>query len=177
MSQKRSDRDLNGYRVIYMPGHPKAMKSENWNGYVYEHLVVVEKSLGRPLREDEVTHHLDEDRSNNRHDNLLVLERGQHIKLHEWLRRGAPRLKDLGEKGKNSGKPKFCKVCELTLQDKQKDYCSIECMGLDNRKVSRPDKTTLQKEILEESFLALGRKYGVSDNAVRKWAKQYGLSW
>lgn len=176
MSQKRSDRDLNGYRVIYMPGHPRAMTNDTWDGYVYEHLVVAENNLGRPLRKDEVTHHLDEDRSNNRHENLLVLERGQHIKLHEWLRRGAPRLKDLDEKGKNSGKPKCCKVCELTLQDKQKDYCSQKCSGLDRRK-PRPDKETLADEITKESFLALGRKYGVSDNAVRKWAKNYGLSW
>jgi len=176
MSQTRSDRNLNGYRVIYMPEHPRAMKNENWNGYVYEHLIVVEDNLGRPLRKDEVTHHLDEDRSNNRHENLLVLERGQHMKLHEWLKRGAPRLKDLGEKGKNSGKPKSCKVCDRTLQDKQKGYCSQKCRGLDKRK-PRPDKETLAKDIAEESFLALGRKYGVSDNAVRKWAKNYGLSW
>jgi hypothetical protein len=152
------------------------MKNEVWNGYVYEHLVIAEKYLGRSIRSDEVVHHLDGNRSNNRHENLLVLERSQHAKLHEWLRKSDPFLKKNGEKGKNSGKPKSCKFCGKTLQDKQKDCCSVDCSGKTRRK-PRPDKETLQKEIKKESFLSLGRKYGVSDNAVRKWARQYSLSW
>lgn len=39
----------------------------------------------------------------------------------------------------------------------------------------RPPKETLIKDINSLSFLAIGRKYGVSDNAVRKWCKFYGL--
>lgn len=44
------------------------------------------------------------------------------------------------------------------------------------RKVERPSKEILEQEILTESFSALGRKYGVSDNAVRKWCKYYNIS-
>jgi hypothetical protein len=29
----------------------------------------------------------------------------------------------------------------------------------------------------ENSFSALGRKYGVSDNAIRKWCKYYGIEY
>ncbi len=54
-------------------------------------------------------------------------------------------------------------------------YCSNKCRGKDNRKVSRPDKEVLRKEIEESSYSALGRKYGVSDNSIRKWAKSYNL--
>lgn len=43
------------------------------------------------------------------------------------------------------------------------------------RKVIRPTKEILEKEILTESFSALGRKYGVSDNAVRKWCRYYQI--
>ena len=43
------------------------------------------------------------------------------------------------------------------------------------RKVERPDKETLSELIKEYSFLELGRKYNVSDNAIRKWCKFYGL--
>ena len=42
-------------------------------------------------------------------------------------------------------------------------------------KQSKPLKEVLEKEIQEQSWCALGRKYGVSDSAVRKWAKGYGL--
>jgi transposase-like protein len=29
------------------------------------------------------------------------------------------------------------------------------------------------REIAETSYVAVGRKYGVSDNAIRKWVRQY----
>lgn len=39
------------------------------------------------------------------------------------------------------------------------------------RKVERPPYEQLLKEIEETSYLAVGRKYGVSDNAIRKWIR------
>jgi 5-methylcytosine-specific restriction endonuclease McrA len=44
------------------------------------------------------------------------------------------------------------------------------------RKVIRPSKETLEIEIKENTMVDLGKKYGVSDNAVRKWCKSYGIS-
>jgi hypothetical protein len=41
------------------------------------------------------------------------------------------------------------------------------------RKVERPPSEQLLAEIEETSYLAVGRKYGVSDNAVRKWVRFY----
>jgi len=54
-------------------------------------------------------------------------------------------------------------------------YCSTKCSSKDRRKVKRPSKVTLSKKISTTSWCAIGREYGVSDNAVRKWAKKYGL--
>jgi len=42
-----------------------------------------------------------------------------------------------------------------------------------NRKVDRPPLDVLKAEINELGYSAVGRKYGVSDNAVRKWLKTY----
>lgn len=44
-----------------------------------------------------------------------------------------------------------------------------------NRKVDRPSKETLEQEVLKLSLVKLGQKYGVSDNAVRKWCKSYNI--
>lgn len=33
-----------------------------------------------------------------------------------------------------------------------------------------------KQELKETNFSKVGQKYGVSDNAVRKWCKAYGLS-
>lgn len=43
----------------------------------------------------------------------------------------------------------------------------------DARKVERPPYEQLLEEIEATSYLAVGRKYGVSDNAVRKWVRLY----
>lgn len=41
------------------------------------------------------------------------------------------------------------------------------------RKVERPPYEKLLEEIEATSYVAVGRKYGVSDNAVRKWVRFY----
>lgn len=48
--------------------------------------------------------------------------------------------------------------------------------AIKQRKYERPDKETLYKELLETNFNAVGRKYGVSDNLIRKWCLFYGMS-
>jgi hypothetical protein len=49
-------------------------------------------------------------------------------------------------------------------------YCSVKCAKLGNRKVkNRPSKEILLKQIEEMGYCAVGRLYGVSDIAVRKW--------
>jgi hypothetical protein len=45
--------------------------------------------------------------------------------------------------------------------------------SLSQRRVKRPSREQLLKEIEESNYCAVGRKYGVSDNAIRKWVKFY----
>jgi transposase-like protein len=39
--------------------------------------------------------------------------------------------------------------------------------------VERPPYSELLAEIQANGYAATGRKYGVSDNAIRKWVRQY----
>jgi len=55
-------------------------------------------------------------------------------------------------------------------KDRQSKRCK-KCADLKQRKVERPDKETLLKDIEELGYKGTGRKYGVSDNAIRKWLK------
>lgn len=41
------------------------------------------------------------------------------------------------------------------------------------RRAERPPYAQLMAEIEATSYCAVGRKYGVSDNAVRKWVRHY----
>lgn len=67
----------------------------------------------------------------------------------------------------------FCIDCgkEILCESKR----CVSCNGKIQRKVERPSKEVLYQEIKMTSFSAVGRKYGVSDNAIRKWCKTYGL--
>ncbi len=57
-------------------------------GYVTEHQwVAVTQILGRSLLPDEVVHHVNEDPSDNRVENLRVMTNSEHRKLHESLKR------------------------------------------------------------------------------------------
>lgn len=49
------------------------------------------------------------------------------------------------------------------------------CNQIHLRKVSRPSRQELKQEIRNYSFVELGKKYNVSDNAIRKWCKFYNL--
>lgn len=48
----------------------------------HEHRIVAEEKLGRPLTRDEVVHHIDHDHLNNHPDNLAVVSRAEHMRLH-----------------------------------------------------------------------------------------------
>lgn len=71
------DKNL-GYVRVYVPMHPEA---NTW-GYVYEHRLVAEQMIGRRLSVNEVVHHKNGKRWDNRPDNLEILTDSEHSKLH-----------------------------------------------------------------------------------------------
>lgn len=71
----------NGYKVLYM-GDGKGIK---------EHIHIMQKHIGRPLKPNEQVHHINEIKDDNRIENLQLVTRSEHMKIH--------RRKDL-EQGK-----------------------------------------------------------------------------
>jgi endogenous inhibitor of DNA gyrase (YacG/DUF329 family) len=77
--------------------------------------------------------------------------------------------------------PEYCKVCNKVSKTKYKVYCSRKCMNIDRETfiksngICKPKKEALVEDINNLSWCAIGRKYGVSDNAVRKWARKYKI--
>jgi Zn finger protein HypA/HybF involved in hydrogenase expression len=69
---------------------------------------------------------------------------------------------------------KKCAGCGTNLNYKKSDTC-IKCFALSRRRIERPAKEDLEEMIKIKSFVSLGKEYGVSDNAVRKWCKSYGI--
>jgi hypothetical protein len=58
----------------------------------------------------------------------------------------------------------------------KKGLLCVECSILKSRKVPRPSLEILMLDIEELGYCGTGRKYGVSDNAIRKWVRVYNKS-
>lgn len=109
----------NGYVFIHNKKHPK-----NKKGYVLEHRLVVEKNIGRYLKPDEMIHHINEIRHDNRINNLKIVSRSEHSKIHY------PKGKKFGA-GLNPKKGEDCNFSKL----KEKDVVLI-------RKLYKREKVT-----------------------------------
>ena len=137
-------------------------------------------------------HHINGDRTDNRLENLQILCPNCHAQTEHYRGKNKERyekkepksdieLKQLYEEKKNEetpakqSKPKRYCVCGNELGSKQHKYCSQECA---HQAVSkRPPVLELIEKLKEcgNNLSAVGRLYGVSDNAVRKWLKLYKL--
>jgi hypothetical protein len=75
-------------------------------------------------------------------------------------------------KCRSYGKDKKCISCGYKICNGSLGWC-YSCYHKSMRKAVRPPKEQLLKEIEELGYCGTGRKYGVSDNAIRKWLKKY----
>lgn len=129
--------------------------------------------LGEPIPLE--LDHIDGNHYNNRLENLKILCPNCHAKTPTY--RGKNKKIEDSQTVKNKNQIKRikkiynCSSCEVQLKGKCKTGLCSTCYSKSQRKVERPPKEQLIKEIEESSYLAVSRKYGVSNNAIRKWIK------
>lgn len=71
-----------------------------------------------------------------------------------------------------------CKECGKILNIENKTHLCAECYlkhSEERRKVKRPNKEELQKLLKEYSLTKIGKMYGVTHGAIKKWGIQYGI--
>lgn len=69
--------DSNGYPLIWTED----------GRHMREHRYVAEQMIGRPLLPSEHVHHVNEDRSDNRPENLRVVTKSEHMTIHHGIDR------------------------------------------------------------------------------------------
>lgn len=69
------------YLYAVVKNHPKAIEF----GYVLHHRIVMENYLGRVLEDDEIVHHINGNKKDNRIENLQILKDTDHDSYHGFL--------------------------------------------------------------------------------------------
>lgn len=102
------------------------------DGYIPEHRLVMAKKLNRPLKTEELVHHVDENRLNNKENNLEIVTKGEHSKIHYNIKQED---KQKGQAKLNKRKvieiKKLLKIGQLSQKEIGKIY------GIDSSQISR----------------------------------------
>ena len=70
---------------------------------------------------------------------------------------------------------RFCKQCGFEISFGCKSSLCKKCVPHKRKIENRPSKEELEIMVNEMPMTKIGEKYGVSDNAVKKWCKNYGI--
>lgn len=131
-NQSGGKRRHGGYIIQYSPGHPRAMRD-----YVFEHILIAERALGRLLESVHPVHHHDENRANNANTNLVICEdEAYHHLLHARMR--------ILKAGGNPDADRICCTCKAVKPHASfamnknaangRDYRCRACCALSRRK-------------------------------------------
>lgn len=154
------------YLAVHRPYHPKARA----DGYVYIHQLQAEKKLGRSLNDGECVHHVNGNKYDNDINNLIVFK---SVSDHTAFHSGCDIYLDGDVWVAKVHKNRICPICKTNIKDIHANMC-IDCY-LEKKSSNIPSKEILMDLILKYPMIQIGKMYGVSDNAVRKWCKKYDL--
>ena len=149
------------YKYANINGHTLSNKSNK----VYEHIYVMCKHINRNLYPNEVVHHKDRDRSNNKLDNLLLLTQSEHMKLHQ---------QEDGLSVEITNECKYCNKLIHTTEAVNQIYCGTKCYQEFRRKLTiEPEE--LSTLVWEIPTVKIAELYGVSDTAIDKRCKLFNI--
>ena len=120
-------------------------------------------------------HHIDCNHYNNEFDNLQILCPNCHAQ--QFGNSGANMgyyQQTLKRREKKNIQTKKCPICNKVEININSEMC-LECYGKSQRVTEWPTRDELKQLIRNIPFTTIGKQFGVSDNAVRKWCDYYKL--
>lgn len=120
--------------------------------------------------------HIDGDTSNNERGNLRLICPNCDSQTPTFAGRNKWRL-DYEALAVRLGRQCQCGGIIRSKTASSCTSCSAKMRGMDSRVVpERPSAEVLLASVLSRGYSATGRTYGVSDNAIRKWLRGYGIT-
>lgn len=154
------------YKRRFKPNHHRA----DIDGCVKEHILIAEEILGRPISNKEVVHHKDGNTFNNEKENLLVFKT---INDHSCFHKGGKLvpLEDGTYKCISQKKIVYCSCGKLI------NYKATKCTDCHNANQRKhiPSREELESIIWSKPTSDIAKDFNVSDKAVEKWCKKYGI--
>ena len=143
---------------------------------MYVHHIIAEQILGRALLPDEHVHHKDCNKHNNQPENLMVFaSNADHIRFHSYHLDESSLV--INENGAYVCVPREYKCVDCGTQISMWGTRCTMCKSIAQRKVQRPSQEELYAVLVQQkgNFTKISQQYSVTDNAVRKWCKRYGI--
>lgn len=173
------------YNFVITPDHPYAINN-NAQKCVLEHRYLMERHLGRFLTPDEEVHHLNFNRTDNRLDNLLLIDGNKHSALHKYLehhyvltKRDAPVKRTYGSRYGPTLNNFPIEYFNLDAENEEKFSRWLDCYDIapSNLNVIDLHYRPTFEELLRISYKAeVARTYGVKPDTINKLIKYHGLA-
>lgn len=150
--------DRNGYVRVMVDGK-----------LVGEHRVIMEAYLGQPLKGNEVVHHINEVKDDNRIENLEVQTWSQHATTHS--RNRLPEMVDLVCGVCRSEFQKLARKHRSNLKNGSQSFCSVSCAGKWKRRQQLGDVETPEHGTIGAYSRCGPPRCGPCKKAMRNWKR------
>lgn len=145
-----NEEDIDGVEAVNRGEHDYVRVKINGE-WRLAHRVIAEKKIGRELKENEIAHHINEDKRDNRPENIRIMTNNEHSRHHGTKDKvvvECSRKQCREELRLHPGRYQYKKRTQDNI------YCSKECLGKDTLEAGEPSNVNenISNHIIEKEL-------------------------